>query len=104
MKNAVHVFAESVSQAQLWLREISEALALQCLRGALHALRDQFTVEQSAHLSAQLPMIIRGIYYEEWTPAIVQARDRSTERFLDCVSRYLADKERTKKLWPALTS
>ncbi len=105
MKNPDHVFADSLSQAQRWLREISEdqalsgwmddEYALQCLRGALHALRDQLTVEQSAHLSAQLPMVVRGIYYEEWSPAIVPARDRSGERFLKRLSRYFPDKDRT---------
>jgi uncharacterized protein (DUF2267 family) len=103
MKNTVNLFAASASQGQRWLREISEAFgawmdedyALQALRGALHALRDQLTVEQSAHLSAQLPTVIRGIYYEEWSPADVPARDRHEERFLARVSRYFRGKERT---------
>jgi uncharacterized protein (DUF2267 family) len=100
MKNTTHVFAESASQGQRWLREISETLggwmdddyALLALRGGLHALRDQLTVEQSAHLSAQLPLVVRGIYYEEWSPSDVPARDRNEERFLERVSRYFQDK------------
>jgi uncharacterized protein (DUF2267 family) len=43
-------------------------LALAALRGVLHALRDQLTIEQSAHLSAQLPTFIRGLYFEQWKP------------------------------------
>lgn len=74
---------------------MDDEYALQCLRGAIHALRDQLTVEQSAHLSAQLPMVIRGIYYEEWSPAIVPARDRTGERFLERVSHYFPDRDRT---------
>jgi uncharacterized protein (DUF2267 family) len=103
VKNTIHLFAESASQGQRWLQEISESLggkvdddyALRALRGVLHALRDQLTVEQSAHLSAQLPVVVRGIFYEEWSPASVPVRDRNEERFLARVSRYFQDKERT---------
>jgi uncharacterized protein (DUF2267 family) len=30
----------------------------------LHALRDRLTVEEASDLAAQLPMLIRGLYYE----------------------------------------
>lgn len=96
-----HVFAESAAQGQRWLHEISEAMggwmgddyALQALRSALHALRDQLTIEQSAHLSAQLPMILRGVYYEEWSPEDVPARDRNEQRFLSRIPPYFRGKE-----------
>lgn len=41
---------------------------LQTLRAVLHALRDYLTVEQSAHLTAQFPTFIRGLYFEQWMP------------------------------------
>lgn len=39
------------------------------LRAVLHALRDRMTVEEAAQFGAQLPMLVRGIYYDGWNPS-----------------------------------
>ena len=98
-----HVLAESVAHARMWLRDVNRAMggwmthdyALQALRSALHPLRDHLTVEQSAHLSAQLPMFVRGIFYEEWVPARVPIRDRDEEHLLASVVQYFRGKAKT---------
>jgi uncharacterized protein (DUF2267 family) len=48
------------------------------LRAALHALRDRLTVQEGA----QLPMLIRGLYYEGWNPSGKPSRVRHKEQFL----------------------
>jgi uncharacterized protein (DUF2267 family) len=85
-------FESATADAYQWLTEIAGILgdedrhfALQLLRGVLHALRDRLTIDQSAHLSAQLPLLIRGIYFEKWNPTPLPSRDRTVEDFIDHV-------------------
>lgn len=89
---SITVFESAVADAHEWLNAIRDVLsyddkhfALQALRGVLHALRDRLTVDQNAHLSAQLPLLIRGLYFENWDPQPLPSRDRSIGGFLDRV-------------------
>ena len=69
------VFDSTVQKTNRWLKELNEHLGSQdrhqayvCLRATLHVLRDRLTVDEVAQLGAQLPMLVRGFYYEEWDP------------------------------------
>ncbi|PWE16943.1 DUF2267 domain-containing protein [Marinicauda salina] len=72
----VSVLDESIHKTNAWLDEIEKTLGAQtrqaafvALRSVLHALRDRLTVDEAAHLSAQLPMFVRGVFYDGYRPA-----------------------------------
>jgi uncharacterized protein (DUF2267 family) len=88
--------AHTVQQTQEWLKELrdnadldDEAAALSVLRAVLHQLRDRLTPEEAVELGAQLPTILRGIYYEGWRPTRTPERIRSKQKFLDAVTMKL---------------
>jgi uncharacterized protein (DUF2267 family) len=56
------------------------------LRAVLHALRDRLTVTEAAQLGAQLPTLLRGVYYEGWRPAAVPMK-LHREAFLQRIQR-----------------
>ena len=44
------------------------------VRAVLHTLRDRLTVQEASDLGAQLPMLLRGVYYEGWKPSKVPVK------------------------------
>jgi uncharacterized protein (DUF2267 family) len=94
------VFDTTLQKTHIWLRDLMGIMecedrhrAYLALRATLHALRDRLTVDEVAQLSAQLPMLIRGFYYEGWDPSGKPLRERDKEQFLSHIARVLQNED-----------
>ena len=56
------------------------------LRAFLHALRDHLTVDEAAALAAQLPIFVRGVFYEGWDPSGTPEHARDLDSFLQRIA------------------
>jgi uncharacterized protein (DUF2267 family) len=103
----LEVFDTTLQKTNSWLHDLMQALgwldrhrAYTALRATLHALRDRLSVEEVAQLGAQLPMLIRGFYYEGWDPTGKPLRIRQKEQFLARIELELRGDERFDDLVP----
>jgi uncharacterized protein (DUF2267 family) len=87
------IIDRSVEKAHVWLNELAAELgtedhryAYRILRAVLHAMRDRLTVDEAAQLAAQLPELIRGIYYEGWDPSRTPASYHGSKPFLERIA------------------
>jgi len=92
------VFDRTIHKTNTWLNDLMGMMGSQdrhkayiALRATLHALRDRLTIEEVAQLAAQLPMLIRGFYYEGWDPTGKPVKDRHKEQFLARIRQELRD-------------
>jgi uncharacterized protein (DUF2267 family) len=91
-------FDNTLQKSNIWLNEIMQELdsndkhrAYLALRSVLHTLRDRLIVSEVAELGAQLPLMIRGIYYEGWKPGNKPVKERHREEFLSHVRDYFVN-------------
>lgn len=88
-----------------WLNELRERLgwpsrrdATRLMRAVLCELRDRLPHAEAADLSAEMPLLIRGMFYEGWNPARPPVVDGSAEAFEAAVAARLGRLERYRGL------
>lgn len=76
-----------------WLGELDEefgwdnrARTYKSLRAVLHTLRDRLQVQEATQLAAQLPLLLKGVYYDGWNPAKMPMSIRTQEEFLEKIA------------------
>lgn len=87
----------TIQKTNVWLNDIMDELGtddrLQAQHGlvaVLHTLRDHLPLNESAQLAAQLPQLIRGMYFEGWKPSVTPLKERRWDEFVAHVSESFA--------------
>src|SRR5256885_1697417 len=95
--HGVDVFDKTLQTTHIWLNEIGETIgpdrhvAWHVLSAVLRTLRDRMPIDLAAHLGSQLPLLVRGTYYDQWMPARNPERMRHMDDFLHAVGEKLSD-------------
>jgi uncharacterized protein (DUF2267 family) len=94
----IAAFDSTIQTTNVWLNDLMDRLGWQdkhrayhALRAVLHALRDRLPVDQAAALGAQLPMLVRGFYFEGWHPGDKPFKERKKEDFLAHIAMAFRD-------------
>jgi uncharacterized protein (DUF2267 family) len=93
----LEVFDRTLQITHIWLNDITEAIgpdkrvAWKVLSVVLHKLRDRLPVELAAHLGAELPLLVRGAYYDQYRPAVQPVVCRHYQDFVAEVQEWLSD-------------
>ncbi|NNU81155.1 DUF2267 domain-containing protein [Halovulum dunhuangense] len=89
--HAAQVAHEWVNELQARLEWADPADVLRLMRVTLAALRDRLGPEESAQLAAQLPLMIRGLFWEGWNPSGKPVLDRSGADFIAQIERHVGE-------------
>lgn len=101
MTTGLAVFDTTVQDSNLWLKEVETHLghcerqeAYAALRAVLHTLRDRLPAQAAVNFAAQLPMLLRGLYFEGWILPEKPDRSHSVTEFADHVRDLLPPRYR----------
>lgn len=102
-RTGVDSLDRSIEKTNAWLADVAASfgtedrkLAYRATRSWMHTLRDRLPVQVSVHLAAQLPELLRGVFYEGWNPSKVPVkygREQYLARFADEAQIHLTEAE-----------
>ncbi len=98
MARMIHVFERTNHEAHEWVNDLAgrtgwgnEREVLHLLRIVLRKIRDHLPVNEMAQFSAQMPLILRGMYFEGWQPKKTPVQERHAAEFVAAVDEKLGD-------------
>lgn len=91
----LEVWDKTVQITNIWLDEIMDEVgpdrqaAWHALGAVLRTLRDRLPIEVAVHLGAQMPLLVRGAYFEQWHLPAHAEPVRNFDDFLELVGTHL---------------
>lgn len=93
--SGLDVFDKSLQTTNVWLNEIvaeigpDRQVAWHVLGAVLRTIRNRIPLDLAAHLGAELPLIVRGAYYDQFRPSEAPDRSRTLDEFLQDINEDL---------------
>jgi uncharacterized protein (DUF2267 family) len=85
----MNVFERFIQKAGRWIDDLERLLGwndphhtYEALGVVLHVLRDRLPVEEAIDLGAQLPLLLRGLYFQNWDVSLNPEKYRHAKDFL----------------------
>jgi uncharacterized protein (DUF2267 family) len=95
--SGLDVFDKTLQTTHIWLDELmaeigpDRQVAWHVLGAVLRAVRDRIPLDVAVHLGSQLPLLVRGTYYDQWhAPGRMDEKPRSLDEFLEPIGQELA--------------
>jgi len=95
--SGLDVFDKTLQTTHIWLDELmaeigpDRQVAWHVLGAVIRVVRDRIPLDLAAHLGSQLPLLVRGIYYDQWhAPGRMDEKLRSLDTFLESIGEQLA--------------
>ena len=89
----IPVFEKTQQKTAHWIEAVAKNMgsidmerSYHVLKSVLHAVRDRLPPDEAVQLAAQMPMLVRGFYYEGWHPANKPERYRHKREFLQHIA------------------
>ena len=105
---------KSTQKTKEWLHEVQDKLGWEdenevyvAFRAVIHTLRDRLPVDEAIELGDELPMVMKGIYYEGYSPRRKPEKIKNREQFFQKVQeksprREIKTEEATKAVFSTL--
>lgn len=94
MTSISQVWDRTLTKSNDWIKQLGAELGwedanttLLALRSVLHALRDRLPLDEAVELAAQMPLLIKGVYFDGWNPSATPMKARTREEFFSLVRR-----------------
>lgn len=98
------VFENTQQKTAHWIESVAQNMgstdmerSYHVLRSVLHAVRDRLPPDDAVHLAAQMPMLVRGFYYEGWHPSKTPERYRHKQNFLEHIAHDVPNLDPTQQ-------
>lgn len=95
--NGLDVFDKTLQTTNIWLDELMEEigpdrqLAWHVMGVVLRHIRDRIPIELAVNLGSQLPLLLRGTFYDQWkSPGSIELT-RTQDGFLESIKRDFGD-------------